>query len=485
MGERYTDRLWLAWLVAGCIAAGGYFLLPAEGLSRSAFYTLFTLACNLMLFLGIRLNRPPKRALWYLFLAGQTAWSVGDGVYSVYADILHVEPYPSPADYLYLSGYPLLIAALLILIRGRARSRDRGGLIDACIVATGLTLLAWTYIIRPLTEDSTLSIPERTVSVAYPAGDVLLLVLAARLFTTRGARTVSYWMLAAALVLALAADTTFSGLVTVNGEPGVFGIEDAGWLLSYLTWSVAALHPSSGTLSQAQPGGPARFTTGRLVALATASLLAPGVLIAQGITNPTAIDWPAIGSGAVVLFLLVVARMSGLVRQVQDQARQLDALAHMDGLTGVPNRRAWDLELDRELSRARRNGQPVVVALLDLDHFKRFNDEHGHQAGDQVLREAAAAWHARMRAGDLLARYGGEEFGVIVTGVPLGEAADVVDRLRPLTPLGQTFSAGVAGWDGQETAEQLVARADGALYGAKDAGRNRVVVARTVSVLAA
>ena len=115
--------------------------------------------------------------------------------------------------------------------------------------------------------------------------------------------------------------------------------------------------------------------------------------------------------------------------------------------------------------------------MLDLDHFKRFKDKHGHQAGDRLLTQSAALWKAQLREQDYLARYGGEEFCVIVTGLPAGKAAEVVGRLLAVTPDGQTFSAGVASWDGLESPERLLARADEALYHAKHNGRNRVTVA--------
>jgi diguanylate cyclase (GGDEF)-like protein len=178
----------------------------------------------------------------------------------------------------------------------------------------------------------------------------------------------------------------------------------------------------------------------------------------------------------VVLFLLVVLRMSGLVAQVQDQAAQLAALAHNDMLTGIPNRRAWELELPREMARIRRHGGQLCVALLDLDHFKRFNDQHGHQGGDRLLKAATAAWRTRIRGTDLLARYGGEEFAVLLRDCGTSEAVQVLDNLRAVTPLGQSFSAGVAQWDGQESPERLVGRADVGLYEAKRAGRDRVIV---------
>jgi diguanylate cyclase (GGDEF)-like protein len=205
------------------------------------------------------------------------------------------------------------------------------------------------------------------------------------------------------------------------------------------------------------------------------SLLAPAVLVVQGRLDPDNIDWAGVAVGSAALFLLVLARMRGLLDRMRRQAQQLDWLAHADGLTGVPNRRAWDEALGREVAAARRAGTPLVVGLIDLDFFKKFNDTYGHQAGDMLLTEAAAAWRARLREADLLARYGGEEFGVIVTGLPVAEALAVVERLRAGTPSGQTFSAGLARWDGRESPEELVRRADLALYRAKETGRDRIV----------
>jgi diguanylate cyclase (GGDEF)-like protein len=240
-------------------------------------------------------------------------------------------------------------------------------------------------------------------------------------------------------------------------------------------WGAAALHPSMRSMSEVAPDRAVRFSHRRLALLATTSLMAPAVLVEQGLRHQP-IDVGAIAIGSVVLFLLVVLRMSGLVAQVQDQAAQLAALAHNDMLTGIPNRRAWELELPRDMARVRRHGGRLCVALLDLDHFKRFNDQYGHQGGDRLLKEATAAWRTRIRSTDLLARYGGEEFAVLLRDCGPGEAIQVLGDLRAATPLGQSFSAGVAEWDGQESPERLVGRADVGLYEAKRAGRDRVIV---------
>ena len=151
---------------------------------------------------------------------------------------------------------------------------------------------------------------------------------------------------------------------------------------------------------------------------------------------------------------------------------EVGRLARTDALTGVANRRAWDDELPRELARSARSGTPLCVALLDLDHFKAYNDRHGHQAGDRLLKAAAAAWQARLRKTDLLARYGGEEFAVLLPDCGMDNAMEIAERLRTAQPEG-TCSLGVAAWDGHEGAAQLVSRADRALYAAKEGGRNR------------
>jgi diguanylate cyclase (GGDEF)-like protein len=187
-------------------------------------------------------------------------------------------------------------------------------------------------------------------------------------------------------------------------------------------------------------------------------------------------DGPAIVVGSVALFLLVVTRMAHLLRHVEAQATQLRELARVDELTGLPNRRAWATELPRAMERARRDGSALSIAMLDLDRFKQFNDEFGHPAGDRLLKGASAAWRGALRAVDELVRYGGEEFVVLLPGAGAPQAASILERLRGVTPAGQTFSAGIATWDTAETSDELIARADRSLYRAKEQGRDRAVI---------
>jgi diguanylate cyclase (GGDEF)-like protein len=166
-------------------------------------------------------------------------------------------------------------------------------------------------------------------------------------------------------------------------------------------------------------------------------------------------------------------RLSQEVERRRSTEEDLRELCERDPLTGLLNRRAWDMSLTSSLRKRRR---PMYVALIDLDHFKAFNDRHGHPAGDALLRRAAVAWRGALRTADVLARYGGEEFAILLAGCSTESAMEIIERVREATVDEQSVSIGVAIWDGVESAESLVYRADQALYEAKHAGRNRVVL---------
>jgi diguanylate cyclase len=171
--------------------------------------------------------------------------------------------------------------------------------------------------------------------------------------------------------------------------------------------------------------------------------------------------------------------------KLQAQSRELEthaAEARTDALTGLANRRAFDHELAMRYGEFRRNGAIFSVAMLDVDHFKRFNDMHGHQAGDEVLRNLAKVFRKHAREIDLVARYGGEEFAIIFPRTTLADAIAAAERIRQMVDqatfhfgkakLHVNVSVGVAELLSSENGERLVQRSDAALYAAKHAGRN-------------
>jgi diguanylate cyclase (GGDEF)-like protein len=177
----------------------------------------------------------------------------------------------------------------------------------------------------------------------------------------------------------------------------------------------------------------------------------------------------------VLTTIALLAAQAAVAIERVDLLARLERIAHTDELTGLPNRRAWREELPSEMARARRERWPLCVAMLDIDGLKELNDAHGHHAGDQLLKQNAAAWSAALRPVDLLARYGGDEFAALLTGCRLEDAHQLLNRLIGATPAAHSFSAGIAEWDGVQDVEALMAQADARLYAAK-AERGRFVI---------
>jgi diguanylate cyclase (GGDEF)-like protein/PAS domain S-box-containing protein len=163
-----------------------------------------------------------------------------------------------------------------------------------------------------------------------------------------------------------------------------------------------------------------------------------------------------------------------LEQERQELLQRVEAMARTDPMTGLPNRRAWEDEVRQAIARAQRHGHSLTLGLVDIDRFKLFNDAHGHPAGDALLAEAAATWRLTLRMTDFIARYGGDEFALLLPDCSPDETFRLLDRFRTATPQAQTVSIGIAHWDRSESPENLLARADAALYEAKEAGRDRV-----------
>jgi diguanylate cyclase (GGDEF)-like protein len=283
----------------------------------------------------------------------------------------------------------------------------------------------------------------------------------------------------------------------VAGAPVAFLLEPTGREFTSTAMAGAEIPPVTIQPRGDGAGSGRAFTSRETYFVADArthpALAAPLVEATQA---RSAVFEPVLRDGQVAGVLIVVWRVplealpdapSGVLRLLASQAavaietaalrERLAGLSFTDPLTGLAARRMWDEELPRELARARRAESPLSVAVIDIDHMSAFNMLRGEREGDRLIKECASRWRSELREVDYLARLDGTEFGIVLPGCGLGEACEVLDRVREATPRGQTASAGVARWDGEEPAELYVARVQDALAAAKSSGRNVTIAA--------
>jgi len=332
-------RAWLLYLLAGVLTTGGYFLIPSAG-AQNIVFNLIGLSAVAAIVVGIRTHRPVRPLPWYVLAFGLLILVIGEVVYTFYENVLHVEaPFPSVADTFYLVAMPFLAAALVLMSRSRVPGRQGDNFIDALIIATVAGMLSWVFLIEPHAIDPILSPLEQLISIAYPLMDLVLLVAALQLWLVSDERLPAHHLLNASLVLLLIADTVLLLADTAYAAALLAGTYetgrplDAGWLLFYVLFGAAALHPSMVALSEPSTRIESEFTWRRLVTLTGMSLVAP-VLLAYQAAFDEYIDVPLIVGGSAVLFLLVALRMAGMIaerkraeEEIKKANRRLEELA--------------------------------------------------------------------------------------------------------------------------------------------------------------
>jgi diguanylate cyclase (GGDEF)-like protein len=466
-------------------------MLPISRLLQDLVYSLVGFSVLVAILVAIRRFQPQNAIAWYLMATGQWLWVVADTTFNWQQDVMHTDVFPTISDAFYLLGYPTLAVGLAFLLKGRSRSgRDLGTLLDSLTVTAGLSLLSWVLLARPTIASLHHSPGAAAVAAAYPAMDILLVGALVRLVSTPGGRSPAFRMLLAALALLITADT-LSVAFDLFATNEVAAVEYL-WLLSYVAWGGAALHPSMTRLSDPVSMPEVHFKGVRLLAVVLATLISPAILAVHQVTG-VAVDVWAVIIGSVVMFLLVVVRMSLAIEQIAAAHEALETLqdelavqATHDPMTGLVNRIQSMRLLAGALGRSRRREADVALLFIDLDGFKAINDNHGHPAGDEVLRQVADRMATEVREGDFVGRLGGDEFVVGIEDVA-GEEAVVALAERLIAAVSQDIrlddthsvhvgaSVGIAiGRGGETDVETLVHEADVAVYQAKAAGRGCV-----------
>ena len=289
---------WMALLVAA------YYGLP--GLRVEA-WGLIGLSGVTAIVAGVVINHPSRKAPWLLVAAALASFFAGQ-VSFLAAQIVGARlPFPSFADVLYLSTYPLYAAALLIFIWWRIPDRDRRSLIDALTLTAGLALLSWIYLIMPYVHNPALSWLQKSTAIAYPLGDVLVLAIMARLLAPGTARSRCVQFLTLGVVGGLASDVAF-GLIQLHGSFHNGTVVDLGWAVFYAASGAAALHPTMTELTQPVTRQAVEVSPIRLTVLMLASLIAPIVLFVQSFRSRGPNE-SVIAVFSATLYLLVLSRL--------------------------------------------------------------------------------------------------------------------------------------------------------------------------------
>ncbi|MGQ7296576.1 diguanylate cyclase [Quadrisphaera sp. KR29] len=489
-------RTWLPWavVVALAVLAMPTAVAPGSPAASTAYLvgSVVLVACT---WAGALASRGGGRAPWVLVAATTTCWLAGDATHRVLDALDHEWGELGPPDAFWLASYPLLGAAVVLVVRSRGLARPvlQAVALDATVATAAVAAIAWQLLVEPGLRGGG-SAAELVVQSLYPLGDIGIFALAMTLLMAPGRRGASTVLLLVCLGLTLPLDLLYT--VVMLAAPAFDPARlDAAFLVVNGCLGAAAVHRDRALLTTSAPHRGGWVLQRWRLLLLGGSLTT--VLVMAAVRGTGLWDLVPSLAGALVLALTVVARFHLLVRDQEAARAALEHQAHHDQLTGAANR----VLLHRRLAEAA-GTDGAVLLFLDLDGFKAVNDVHGHRAGDLVLRAVADRLRAAVRAGDVVARMGGDEFVALCFGVPAdqvdalgGRLEDAVRRPVDVTPAGAAgttaVSVGVSvgvlrlGGDavaagravGEDDVDLLLRRADEAMYRAKGSGGGVVTAA--------
>ena len=427
---------------------------------------------------------------WVLLAAGFGSWAVGEAVWAVYelGPGGHV-PFPSAADAGYLLAVPLVAAGLLCLRPSGPATERLGALLDGVIVAAALVLVSWVTVLGPVFRHGTGSAFSQAVSLAYPAGDVVIATLVvSSLARTRRFRGNPLVLLGVGLLAMAVSDSVYAWL-TQAGTYRTGNPVDIGWVVAYALIGLAALGPDTVSADVAVPSdGSVFWVMLPYVVSGTAFGVLLFAIVADRAEDATVEACAALLCAVVIgrqLLTLVDngrlhARLRDKVSELGARERELERLAFLDPLTGLANRTAFLARVDAAVAERAAAPAPLSVLFIDLDDFKAVNDTLGHAAGDELLAEAASRLCARVGTA-LAARLGGDEFGILVEGTDPDPPTAMADRIheafRSPFPVADRqmlvrASIGIAHTEtGHVPGPELLRQADIAMYAAKRRGK--------------
>ena len=399
---------WRRALLLGALLATGSVFVPSGHLRDVAYLLVGGLGIAAIL-VGIRVNRPPSARAWYAIAAGNGAWLLGDAMYRAYPSGAWVTAVWGVLPF--ALGYVVLAVGLLMLGRGRDRWQWTA-ILDTAILTTGIGLVSWVVLVIPGWAAAGVAGVDGTIAVAYPMADVALVALCVRLMTGQGFWVATSRLLTASMCVLLTSNA-LTQIVHLHPELGIHEpLLKLGWLLAYLLWGAAALHPSMRTLGALDASAEREGTmrTSRLLGLTGAVMTGPAIVALEVALGLPLHPWPIV-IGSAVLVILVLLRMVRMVQELRGQASRLNALTETDHLTGLLNRRGLVGRLGVRMDDP---GQSEArVGLLRIDKFSDLNATLGYATGDALLIAFSERLVELRGMGGLVARIGGNTFAIV------------------------------------------------------------------------
>jgi diguanylate cyclase (GGDEF)-like protein len=422
------------------------------------------LTCGLATLSRARLT--DDRGAWSLLGAGLVFYSLG----SVYYNLAGVPAFPSAADALWLSLYPLAFAALAGLLRSRLAHLNEGIWLDGMIGGTVVAALVAAVVFDPVFDVAVDAGPASLARLGYPIGDLITVGVVSVVWTITGRRIDTFWTLLGSGFAVLALADSVYVVQAARGDYAPGSLLDLPYAFATMLMAASVWFAPSGRATTADPG--ARRVALPLTCGLTGLLLVTFALFVG--LNPLATAL------SVLTLLAVVLRLGSTLARLNRQHLDLAVLAATDPLTGLANHRAVHERLAAELEHAEISDEPVSVIALDIDHFKVINDTYGHTEGDSALQAIARELSRQARETDLVGRVGGEEFALVLPATSGDEAQAISERCRAalarlaVQGVAISCSAGVASYPADHRdGTRLVELADGALYWAKRSGRGQ------------
>ena len=413
---------WGRYLLAG-LAASAVCAALAAGVGRDVLYCLIGLSSAAAVLMGVRRNRPTHPGAWYIFAAGTATWALADALYGWYQQPAVIAPLPSLDNVFYLMVCPLFAAVLLVLGRRRRDAPVQPGeLEDTAILTVSVSLLAWVLLVEPIWTAYHQPLSDRLVALAYPFCDVLLFALLMRLGTSTKVRNPAFVLVGSSIGVLIVCDSIYASGLVLPAVATHLSLLDFGWLMSYVLWGAAALHPSMRELSSPQPARPLRPSTLLLTMLALTAALGPLILGGELIIGHRPLDLGPVIIAAGALVVLGITRIGRIMRLLESQSRRLGQLADTDYATGLVNRRYFVNRLGEQLA----DPHPEVSGLLlvHLEALSEMEENLGHPTVDDILRALGSRLGELTGERALVGRMRNDLFAVLDPSITSGQEAD-------------------------------------------------------------